>query len=779
MKESTFSHFGRYVLLKSLARGGMGQVWLSLIGESGWEKFLAIKKILPDSNSPDALMRFQAEAGLGVRLTHSNLVSVFDVGVLGQEAFMAMELVDGENLRSIWNRCAEKRVPFPLEVVAFIMKEACKGLSYAHSFDELNLIHRDISPPNLMVSYQGELKVLDFGLAMHSEGRRFTKPGIIYGKMPYLSPEQAAGKELSGKSDIYSLGIVFWELITGRRLFDNEKEQNLATQLKKRCEKRDIVPPSQVAKRGDAGLDKIVLSMLEWNEDDRPNASTLITDLGTWLSMNYPGCESRNVAAFMEFLFDEDIKKLKDERVELIDSYRIWKSRDDREIIPGDIISDKYRINRVLGEGGMGKVFEAVHTTLGKKVALKILEPKTSMNRQEAEIRFKREARAASRIEHPSVVNVLDYGFVNGARPFLVMELLEGDNLGKILNNGPMELRRGCRLASQLALGIQAAHEEGLIHRDIKPDNVHIVKDHSGIEQLKIIDFGISKSLMGDDENLTRPGITLGTPEYIAPELLLGEMPSAKADIYSFGAVMFEMFTGRPPFSAPRTETVISDKINGRRTKIDDLRPDLPLKLRAIIEGCLAQEPNSRPSSLYMVSEILMDTAREGNPRVLRDEMPEPAMATRHFSIAPSEKPVHRADSGSWMPLGLALAGAAIFIVGLMYSGRSDAKELDPFANPQIPQTVLAIPASPEVRVTEVVPEKVILKKEPAKTTVTKSRRKVTARKATLLDKAKLAIKKGNYSKAYELARRSARNGGGRGALSIQNQAARMLGLPY
>ncbi|MBN2724931.1 MAG: serine/threonine protein kinase [Deltaproteobacteria bacterium] len=790
MKDNIFSNFGRYVLLKSIARGGMGQVWLSILGDSGWEKFCAIKKILPQNSNPDALLRFQSEAEISVKLNHSNLVSVFDVGVMGQEAYMAMELVEGENLRSIWNRCAEKRIPFPLEIVVYLMKEASKGLSHAHSFQELNLVHRDISPPNIMVSFTGEVKVLDFGLARQSEGRRFTKPGIIYGKLPYLSPEQALGKELTSKSDIFSLGIIFWEMITRKRLFENDKDTNLAAQLKKRGINKELVPPSKVAGRGNGELDKIVLSMLEYDPEKRPDAPSLTTAMGTWLSVNYPGTESRNMSAFMEYLFQDEISTFKNERSYLLDEYRRWKKNTEKEVKPGDLVADKYLIQRLLGEGGMGRVFEAVHQTLGRKVALKILEPKTTMNASEAEIRFKREARAASRIEHPSVVDVLDYGFISGSKPFLVMELLDGQNLGTILESGALDLRRGCNLGAQLALGIQAAHEEGLVHRDIKPENIHIVKDHLGREQLKIIDFGISKSVIGDDENLTRPGITLGTPEYIAPELLLGEKPSPKADIYSFGAVLFEIFTGKPPYQSMRTETIIQDKIHGRRPSIEQKRPDLPLRLKALIEGCLAQDPLKRPSSLSSVGAVLRELSFDGNAPSLKNESPEPMLATAQLKINPSEKSSHRAsDTGSWMPLGLALFGALIFTFGMIQAGKGSSSEMAEFEG-FTPQRLLLVegPSENDMHVVEGKSEHLNKVVQPNNIPEVKEKKKVIRRKSSwkkrspatgLLRRAQRAMKKGEYTLAHELARKSAKNGGGKRARDIQNRAARYLGLPY
>lgn len=769
----------------------MGQVHLAVYGEPGLEKFCAIKKVLSSSHTPDALLRFQSEVEITLRMSHGNLVSVFDVGVLGQEAYMAMELVEGENLRTIWNQCAQVRVPFPLPVIVFAMKEAARGLSYAHGFNSQNLVHRDVSPPNVMFTFSGEIKVLDFGLALTGQNRRLTKPGIIYGKLPYLAPEQAAGDEMTDRTDVYSLGILFWELVTGHRLFEPGKEEDMMRELRARAQGPAVRPPSEVCGRGDARLDALILGMLDPDPAERPSASDVVALANTWLGQNAPGTDSRDAAGFMHALFVTERKRQVEHRDRLLEDYKEFRGRKrEIQVRAGDLVASRYQITRILGEGGMGRVYEAIHQPLGRRVAVKVLEPKGSMSPEEAGVRFEREAKAASRISHPSVVEVLDYGFIEGVKPFLVMELLEGHNLGEVLSQGPLAPHRACKYASQVAYGIAAAHEAGLIHRDIKPDNLHLVRDPSGDERIKLIDFGIAKSFSGNDEDLTRPGITLGTPEYIAPELLLGEKATCAADIYSFGAVVFEFFAGVPPYQSENTQTIIQNKIKGLRRRLADLRPDLPGGLVDLIENCMQQDPHRRPSSLRETAQRLEYWARMLAPEPAQERRrlaPGPAAAR---TAAPSRKPAS-AEGYNWMPVALTLAGVVVFIGGLAAASGPEAR-FDRFApvpvrqSLPVAQTPIVVP-TPVVVASEPALEPV---PEPAPKVVRHGERRAAARRSPVattgkrtetpsewIAAAEKALAAGEVPRAYELARRASAGGGGERARELESRARALLGL--
>ena len=190
--------FGNYLLLKPLARGGMGRFTWPCRGRTDSAKLCVIKTVLPHLADKEYLQRFRDEAKVVVRLSHGNLVPVFDSGQVAGEIYLAMDFIDGKDLRATWNRCAKKGIAFPIDVAVHLTKELARGLHYAHTFSDIKLVHRDVSPPNVLLSYSGEVRLTDFGLAASTLKMEKTAPGIIYGKVSYMSPEQARGERSTG-----------------------------------------------------------------------------------------------------------------------------------------------------------------------------------------------------------------------------------------------------------------------------------------------------------------------------------------------------------------------------------------------------------------------------------------------------------------------------------------------------------------------------------------------------------------------------------------------------
>src|SRR5690606_17052844 len=196
-----------------------------------------------------------------------------------------------------------------------------RGLGYAHSYGDLKLVHRDVSPPNVLISYAGEVKLTDFGLASSTLKLEKTAPGIIYGKVSYMSPEQARGEKLDGRSDLYAAGIILWELLTGRQLFPPGKEQ--PQDLLKRARNPSVVPPSQRAPRVPPALDAITLKALAANPDDRFGSGEELRDaLGGWLAAESPATDAARIERFLHMLFEEDIERERAERQVLIEKAR-------------------------------------------------------------------------------------------------------------------------------------------------------------------------------------------------------------------------------------------------------------------------------------------------------------------------------------------------------------------------------------------------------------------------------------------------------------------------
>lgn len=221
----------RYNLIEKLEAGGMAEVFLAqATSVQGFKKRVAIKRVLPHlASHTNFIGMFLDEARLGARLSHANVVSVFDIGKSDNSFFIVMEFVDGTNLKKILETLRVKRQHFPLKDAIFIAMEACRGLSYAHELaDEdghpLDLVHRDVSPPNILISKRGEVKVTDFGLAKARTQLERTDPGVVKGKFSYLSPEIASGHPVDERADIFALGVCLWEMLGGRRLFLGETD---------------------------------------------------------------------------------------------------------------------------------------------------------------------------------------------------------------------------------------------------------------------------------------------------------------------------------------------------------------------------------------------------------------------------------------------------------------------------------------------------------------------------------------------------------------------------
>ncbi len=280
--------FGKYLLTRRLAVGGMAEVFKAkIVGIKGFEKTVAVKKILPEFNEDeDFVQMFVDEARISSYLNHNNIVHVFDFGVAEGSYYIAMEYVDGPNLKNFIQRLLKQKGSIPRNLALYIVSQIARGLEYAHTVriegqDVLNLVHRDISPQNILVSRTGEVKITDFGIAKAAIKLSRTQPGKIQGKFSYMSPEQAAGKSLDRRSDIFSLGIITYELLTGTKLYASEDTH------KRYAEVREARFPriGQVLPDLPAQIESLVTRMLEREPNDRPqSAAEILSELGEFLS---------------------------------------------------------------------------------------------------------------------------------------------------------------------------------------------------------------------------------------------------------------------------------------------------------------------------------------------------------------------------------------------------------------------------------------------------------------------------------------------------------------
>ena len=264
------------------------------------------------------------------------------------------------------------------------------------------------------------------------------------------------------------------------------------------------------------------------------------------------------------------------------------------------VAGGRYRVDDMLGRGGMAVVYLAHDVELGRLVALKLLAENLAGD-EDVRKRFVREARLAARLSHPNVVHVYDAGEDDGV-PFIVMEYVPGETLAQVLlPRGKVAPGEAAALARQAALGLQHAHEAGLVHRDIKPQNLLLRDD--GV--LKIADFGIARA--AEISRMTQLGTVLGTASYLAPEQALGEEVGPQADIYSLGAVLYELLTGKPPYEFGSLADLAEKQRAGTIVPVRDLEPSVPDELEALVMRCLARDPRFRPASAGAVAEALAE----------------------------------------------------------------------------------------------------------------------------------------------------------------------------
>jgi serine/threonine-protein kinase len=313
MVGSPVETFGRYELLRKLATGGMGQVFLARQkGPVGFQKLLVVKRLLPHlSEDTDFIKMFLDEARIAGILNHPNIAQIYELGDVDGVLYIAMEYVQGEAISQVNARANQRKGGLPLGLKCRIIADAAAGLDHAHqarspSGRKLGLIHRDVSPQNVLVGFNGNVKLIDFGVAKVSNKLSHTVVGTIKGKHAYMSPEQARDEELDARSDVYGLGIVFYELLTSQRLF--KRESDMATL--KAVVGAKVIPPSEAVPGIPKSLDAVVMKALARRREERfQSAGELQLALEDFLlAERLPGTPA-HLTAFMKELFSSELEE--------------------------------------------------------------------------------------------------------------------------------------------------------------------------------------------------------------------------------------------------------------------------------------------------------------------------------------------------------------------------------------------------------------------------------------------------------------------------------------
>jgi serine/threonine-protein kinase len=556
----------RYEILEQLGQGGMGAVYK--VHDRELDRIVALKTIRPDlASNASTIRRFKQELLLARQISHRNVIRIYDLGVSGGLRFITMEFVDGRDLRSLLREHG-KLTP---EEAAAIVKQICAGLEAAHAED---VIHRDLKPQNILLDRQGQVRIMDFGLARTLEQSGITGTGMIVGTADYMSPEQARGEQIDARSDLFSLGLILYELLTGILPFAAE---SIVSTLFRRTQER-AEPVQSVDPSIPSGIARVTMRCLEPDAAERYQSAAEIA-----YDLEHPDADParRPVSSAGEFA-------------------------------PGALLGSRYRIEVKAGEGGMGVVYRATDLELNRTVALKIIRPELTADPRSLE-RLKQEILLASRISQRNVLRIHDLGEANGLR-FISMAWVEGQDLSHLIReHAPLPEDRVIALGRQLCEGLDAAHAEGVVHRDLKPQNILI--DAGG--NACIGDFGLAQTAAALPESQTVQ--LAGTPRYMSPEQVEGKAVDQRSDIYSLGLILYEMATGAPAFATDSLFQTMMRRVTEPPKNPKLANPAISDHLAQTILRCLERDPEKRyPSAREVLTALAPPpvAAKPGLPRI-------------------------------------------------------------------------------------------------------------------------------------------------------------------
>ncbi|HSH05049.1 MAG TPA: serine/threonine-protein kinase, partial [Anaerolineae bacterium] len=581
-----------YRLERIIGRGGMAQVYLA--HDVKLDRKVAIKVIdARHRHKPKYAERFVQEAKALAKWRHENIVQVYYADDQDGLYYFAMEYIDGNDLATILNHQNKKEQLLPTTDVLHIGLAVASALDYAH---QQGVIHRDVTPANIMINSEKRVILMDFGLALDTELGSLGQTG---GSYHYIAPEQAQNSaNATPQSDLYALAVILYEMLTGQRPFNDPSPTVVGLQH------INEPPPNPQTINPDLTDETaaILLQALSKDPDDRyPSGQALLKALSSALDADTPPAPA--IAHGIDLIGQQ---------------------------------IDEYKLLSLLGHGGMARIYLAQDINLDRQVAIKVID--TPYRQAEDYIdRFAKEAKAIAQLEHPHIMRLYRYGNTTGLL-YMAMQYVDGGDLRAHLARHQNKDRHIpfpeiVDLIRQIGTALDYAHSKGVVHRDVKPSN--IILDSHGHAYLT--DFGLA--LLSDH---TTRGEVFGTPHYIAPEQAVSSANATpQSDLYALGVILYEMMTNQVPFDSadPFTTAMmhIDEPPPPPSTKNDTISP----AIEQIILRALAKEPNERFPTGQALADALdeaLGTTTTTNPTLATPPSP-PTIPTGQAAIDTTPNP--------------------------------------------------------------------------------------------------------------------------------------------
>jgi serine/threonine-protein kinase len=514
------------------------------------------------------IKRFIREAEALAILEHPNIVPVYAAGAQTPYYYFAMRLIRGGTLQDAMQKGIKRADALQWA------SDVCRGLAFAHA---AGVVHRDLKPTNVLI-HDGVALLSDFGLARLRDASTVTQMGHIIGTPLYMSPEQTAGEQAGPAADCFALGVILYELLTGRHPFVVAENRHAPraeryTQLFRRIQRAEFVPPSHVAPDVSPLLEKMILRAMAPKPEDRfPDATAMLLALEA-ATQDKPGDdrvvqatqntdESTDTDAGLDATAAIGNEALGAEDEAVLERLRsVRTSRSTAGPVPKlPFALNRYTVHKELGHGGQGVVYEAHDPVLDRRVALKVLRRDLAEDPQLEEM-FWNEARTAARLSHPHIITIYDFG-VEQKYQFLTMQLVDGPSLDRVMQErGPLPPAYAVQVAMQTAEALGFAHEAGVVHLDVKPGNILLQRSvlqssrdakpgDLGAPHALLSDFTMARAGKGGDKRRSGSPPLAGTVPYCSPEQLTSgtEKLSPASDLFSLGVVLHEMLTGKRLF---------------------------------------------------------------------------------------------------------------------------------------------------------------------------------------------------------------------------------------